>query len=133
MKNRRIILRSVITVILAFMIFGFLSLIYEYTTDDYVPETSLRSALDRGDYSGMVDYYDIVKYLYDFDKDEEYGRYTEFVEFYRAYILYVESGDPSYQRQMKEIMDQTVYEDNQPHYQYLYELPPGYNFEKKDT
>lgn len=123
MKSKgRIILRSMLTLFLVCSLMAVLSTIFEYAEDEYRPEMSLMSALDGGYYSSMVDYYDTTRYLYGVDDEETYGRYTEFVAFYRSYILYVESKDSAYLTDMKQIMEDTVYENNMPHYEYLYDL-----------
>ena len=128
-KCRRWIFSAFLVVLICEMIFYSVGLIIESTGTD---ESSwLLKNLNRGDYADCVESYSNSLYLGKAD-GEEFATFAEFEEFYSNYILCVEyagAKEPDkYQKQivgsiakMEQIYENTVYEENIPHYEYLLE------------
>lgn len=128
-KCRRWIFSAFLVVLICEMIFYSVGLIIESTGTD---EASwLLKNLNRGDYADCVESYSNSLHLGKAD-GEEFATFAEFEEFYSNYILCVEyagAKEPDkYQKQivgsiakMEQIYENTVYEENIPHYEYLLE------------
>ncbi len=91
--------------------------------------------LNEGDYAGFVDSYNMYIQLGNFS-EEEYPQFEEFKRFYGEYILAVEyagaKDKDKYEKYLDEtianmikIYEDTVYNDNIPHYEYLLEYVNG--------
>lgn len=86
---------------------------HEYSTIDFI-----RMDVNYGHYAGA--YYDYSLLNRDKLSDErEVAKYDEFMRFYDDYIWYVESQDEKALAEMKEIIANTIYPDNVPHYEFL--------------
>lgn len=105
------------------------SLIIESSEEDEY--TGLLKDLNQGDYAGCAEYYTTLLHLGEIDA-EGYAQFDEFEEFYNDYILYVEyagAKEPEKYRtrmdesiaNMEQIYENTIYNDNIPHYKYLLE------------
>jgi len=128
-KCRRWIFSVFLVVVICEMIFYSVGLIIESTGAD---EASwLLKDLNRGDYADCAEYYTTLLHLGKAD-GEEFAPYAEFEEFYGEYVLCVEyagAKEPDkYQESMDEsianmnrIYENTMYNDNIPHYEYLLE------------
>lgn len=111
------------------MIVFTVGLIIESTGED---ETSwLLKNLNNGEYADCVESYTAKLHLGKAD-GEEFAPFAEFEDFYRDYILFVEYAGAKEPEQYQERMDEsiadmeriyenTIYQDNIPHYEYLLE------------
>ncbi len=119
--QKRFILQGIVSLFALMIIVACLSVVFDDLTDNYNPADSLLWDLNYGRYDEVVDYYYTTKKIRGTENEKVYGRYTEFTDFYENYILYVESRDETYRKKMEEIMTDTAYPDNEPHYEYIYE------------
>lgn len=129
----KVIIQWVITV---FLIIGIYTVVgYSVSTvleqTEYDEYKWLLSDLNEGDYAGCMEYYTLRRQQGGMNT-EEYAQFAEFDRFYRQYILCVEYREAKnsevYQHQIKDcletmrnICENSLYELNIPHYEYLIE------------